>query len=66
VVKIATICTILSIVVSKGLEFMTTLCSEYFSSWILGGRGFYVATLGYEDHAQPNYVYKLDKGLYKV
>jgi hypothetical protein len=64
VVKIATIRTILSIVVSKGWSLRQLDVHNAFLHGYLKEEVYMQQPLGYEDPARPEYVCKLDKALY--
>jgi hypothetical protein len=64
VIKIATICTILSIVVSKGWNLRQLDVQNVFLHGYLEEEVYMQQLPGYEDPVRPNYVCKLDKALY--
>jgi hypothetical protein len=64
VVKIATIHTILSIIVSKGWSLRQLDVHNAFLHGYLKEEVYMQQPLGYEDPARPEYVCKLDKALY--
>jgi hypothetical protein len=64
VIKIATICTILSIVISKGWNLCQLDVQNVFLHGYLEEEVYMQQPPGYEDPVRPNYVCKLDKALY--
>jgi hypothetical protein len=64
VVKIATICTILSIVVSKGWSLHQLDVQNDFLHGYLEEEVYMQQPPGYEDPARLNYICKLNKALY--
>jgi hypothetical protein len=64
IIKIATICIILSIVVSKGWSLRQLDVQNTFLHGYLEEEVYMQQPPGYEDIRQPNYVCKLDKTLF--